>query len=129
MVILWLLSSKTRITCFFCVCPPVQVHLEFIKVCMLRLERIYEGLQQYKPGEIDKEPQEIQQGYNTEVRQCACVVVHCIVCIVVGRSFVGIVQCTCMFICEHCHKVRGVCTCLPCLRTGSSCTLLNPCYS
>ncbi len=45
----------------------VQVHLEFIKVCMMRLQRIYEGLQQYQPGEIEQEPQEVQQGYNTEV--------------------------------------------------------------
>lgn len=45
----------------------VQVHLEFIKVCMMRLQRIYEGLQQYKPGEIEQEPQEVQHGYNTEV--------------------------------------------------------------
>ncbi|XP_064393950.1 probable ubiquitin carboxyl-terminal hydrolase FAF-X [Halichondria panicea] len=46
-----------------------QVHLEFIKVCMMRLQRIYEGLQQYQPGEIEQEPQEVQQGYNTEVNK------------------------------------------------------------
>ena len=45
----------------------MQVHLEFIKVCMMRLQRIYEGLQQYQPGEIEQEPQEVQQGYTTEV--------------------------------------------------------------
>ncbi len=56
---------------FLCVLVVVQVHLEFIKVCMVRLQRIYEGLQQYQPGEIDKEPQEVQQGYSTEVSEWA----------------------------------------------------------
>ena len=74
-------------------------------MCMLRSEGIYDGLQQYKPGEIDKEPQEIQQGYNTEVRQCSYVIVHNAVCIAVGRSIVELVWCTCvLYICVRCHK-------------------------
>ena len=36
-------------------------------MCMERLQVIYDGLQQYKPGEIEQEPPEIQQGYKGEV--------------------------------------------------------------
>ena len=44
-----------------------QIHLEFIQVCMQQLQIIYESLQQYKPGEIEQEPPEVQQGCKAEV--------------------------------------------------------------
>ena len=34
---------------------------------MHRLQVIYDGLQQYKPGEIEGEPPAVQQAYKTEV--------------------------------------------------------------
>lgn len=44
-----------------------QVHSQFIEVCINRLQVIYEGLNQYKPGEIEQEGPEVQQGHKTEV--------------------------------------------------------------
>ena len=44
-----------------------KVHLEFIQVCVHRLKVIYDGLQQYEPGEIERERPEVQQGHKTEV--------------------------------------------------------------
>ena len=44
-----------------------QVHAQFIQVCINRLKISYQSLQQYKPGEIEKETPEVQQGYKTEV--------------------------------------------------------------
>lgn len=46
-----------------------QIHLEFIQVCMQQLQIIYESLQQYKPGEIEQEPPEVQQGCKAEVNK------------------------------------------------------------
>ena len=46
-----------------------QVHTQFIQVCMTRLQVIYEGLKQYKPGEIEHESPEVQQGHRTEVNK------------------------------------------------------------
>lgn len=46
-----------------------QVHTQFIQLCMNRLQLIYEGLQQYQPGEIELEAPEVQQGHKSEVRQ------------------------------------------------------------
>ena len=34
---------------------------------MQQLQLIYESLQQYKPGEIEQEPPEVQQGCKAEV--------------------------------------------------------------
>ena len=45
----------------------VQIHLEFIQVCMQHIQLIYGSLQQYKPGEIEQEPPEVQQGCKAEV--------------------------------------------------------------
>jgi len=44
-----------------------QVHAQFIQVCVNRMRMSYQSLQQYKPGEIEKESPEVQQGYKTEV--------------------------------------------------------------
>ncbi len=44
-----------------------QVHSQFIMVCMNRLQVTYEGLKQYKPGEIEKETPEIQNSHKVEV--------------------------------------------------------------
>ena len=45
-----------------------QVHSQFIKGCINRLQVIYEVLKQYQPGEIERETPEVQQGHKTEVR-------------------------------------------------------------
>ena len=47
--------------------PPIQIHSDFIQMCMQQLQLIYKSLQQYKPGEIEQEPPEVQQGCKAEV--------------------------------------------------------------
>ena len=57
-----------------------QVHAQFIQTCMSRLHLSHMSLQQYKPGEIEKESPEIQQGHKTEVSTCCCHFSCCCCC-------------------------------------------------
>ena len=66
-----------KCTCTLCTCAlflplpaRLQVHLEFIQTCMQRLQIVFDGLQQFKPGEIEQEPPSVQQSFSTEVHTC-----------------------------------------------------------
>lgn len=60
----------------------LQIHSDFIGARMQRMEMIYENLCRYEPGEIEKEPTDLQTAYNNEARNmrgflmdstCTCV--------------------------------------------------------
>ena len=78
------LSNKLQQDQVLCVCGSMivaltvlsaQIHLDFIQTCMQRLQVAYDNLLQFKPGQIENEPPEIQVGFNTEVHS-----------VVVGRN-------------------------------------------
>ena len=60
----YLSSAALQFNLEFCV---MQFHLDFIQTCMQRLQVAYDNLQQFQPGQIEKEPAEIQESFNTEV--------------------------------------------------------------